>query len=354
MSLLSTSCWMPSLWTGGTRLSHGLRTWALGCLVVGLFAAAALPAAGKLTPAPAMLKVEHTGPDQVLLSWLTVSVITNADRTPIYPAYIVEVSEDLRYWRETKVRIPQRVGGPSLLVSTNLTGMPVLPVVFIRVRSELNLSGADLSNGDFRGVNFQNENLSGTRFDSSLLGGADLSAVLATRAVFNNARAPGLKAAGGNFTDSRWDRADLSTSLLDGAVFQRALLAGANLQRIQAWRTVFAQANMNAVNLGHAVCDEADFSEVEFPDAQLGRASFRHARMTSVDFDETDGEEADFYGAILRESVFRDSDFSDADFRHVDLQDSDLEWTDFRWADFRGADMDDVDSFGCSFSGARF
>jgi hypothetical protein len=149
------------------------------------------------------------------LSWPTLSVITNAGRTAIFPRYVVEASTDLVYWWPTTVVIPQRVGGPSLTIQTNFAIPPVLPAAFIRLRSELELAGADLSDADFREVDFSGLNLEHTLFHRSLLsvarftdcrlGYAEFTSAVADTADFDTADAAHLQANNADFRGANWD-----------------------------------------------------------------------------------------------------------------------------------------------------
>ncbi|MCZ7640789.1 MAG: hypothetical protein M5U12_34890 [Verrucomicrobia bacterium] len=88
-----------------------------------LAAPPAVPRADGLVVPDVALSLARSG-DALTLSWRTLSVITNAGRTPVFPRYVVEASTDLTYWWSTAVDIPQRVGGPSLTIQTNFTIPP--------------------------------------------------------------------------------------------------------------------------------------------------------------------------------------------------------------------------------------
>jgi uncharacterized protein YjbI with pentapeptide repeats len=309
------------------------------------------------------LSLQHDS-GMLTLSWPTSSAITNAGRTPIFPRYVVEASTDLIYWWTTTVVIPQRVGGPSLTIQTNFAIPAVLPVAFIRLRSELELAGADLSDADFREVDFSGLNLehtlfhrsllSGARFTDCRLGYAEFASAVADSADFDTADAAHLQANNADFRGANWAHAKLESALLDGADFEGANLNHANLQEASCRGTSFNSCAFNESNLVRAMCDGASFLKAEFTDADVSYISCAEANLENVDFDECYGEYGNFYGAIMKKSSIRDSDFSVTDFRSVNFSDSEFELTDFRFADFRGANWDDVTSYFCDYTGAQF
>jgi uncharacterized protein YjbI with pentapeptide repeats len=302
--------------------------------------------------------------DTLTLSWSTLSVITNAGRTPIFPLYVVEASTDMLYWWQTTVVIPQRVGGAVLTIQTNFIVPSVLPVAFVRLRSELELEGANLSDADFRGVDFSGLNLEHTQFHRSLLSGArftdcrlayaEFLNVVADTADFDAADATRLQANHADFRGANWAHAKLESAMLDGADFEGANLNHARLQEASARDASFNSCSFNDSNLIRAMCDGASFVKAELTDADVSYLSCVNGNLENVDFDECYGEYANFQGAIMKKSSIRDSDFSATDFRSVNFSDSEFELTDFRFADFRGADMDDVTAYFCDFTGAQF
>jgi uncharacterized protein YjbI with pentapeptide repeats len=332
-------------------------------LLIALLAVTATAALAGFDITPVTLNLVRQG-DTLELSWPTVSVVTNAGRTPIYPRYVVEASTDLDYWWPTTVVVPQRVGGPSLVLRTNFAPTPVLPVVFVRLRSELELNGADLSDADFRDVDFSGLNLEHTLFHRTLLSSAlftscqlayaEFDQAVADLADFEDVDASHLQARDADFRGSRWAYANLKLAVVDGANFEGANLNHADLNEITARGTSFNSCTFNESDLAHAMCDDASFVRAEITDADVSYLSCVNANLENVDFDDCYGEYGNFYGAILKDSSIRDSDFSVTDFRLVNFSDSEFELTDFRFCDFRGADMDDVTSWFCDFTGSQF
>jgi uncharacterized protein YjbI with pentapeptide repeats len=312
---------------------------------------------------PATLSLIRQG-DTLQLSWQTLSVVTNSGRTPIYPRYIVEASTDLDYWWPTTVVIPQRVGGPTLTLQTNFAPAPVLPIAFVRVRSELELQGADLSDADFRGVDFSGLNLEHTWFHRTLLSGAlftecrlayaEFNSAVADTADFYGADAQRLQANAADFRGADWAHANLDLGVLDEANFEGANLNHAKLNDVSARGTSFNNCSFNESELSGAVCDDASFVNAELTEADVSYISCVNANLENVDFDECYGEYGNYYGASMNKSSIRDSDFSVSDFRLVNFSDSEFELTDFRFCDFRGADLDDVASYFCDFTGSQF
>lgn len=309
------------------------------------------------------LSLSRSG-DTLTLSWRTLSVITNTGRTPIFPRYVVEASTDLSYWWSTTVVVAQRVGGPTLTIQTNFAIPAVLPFAFVRLRSELELAGADLSDGDFRGVDFSGLNLEHTLFHRSLLSGAQFSecrlayaefvSAVADTANFGSVDALRLKATDADFRGADWTYAQLESAVLDGADFEGANLNHATLKEASARNASFKNCTFYESKLPHAVCDGASFVNAQLTHTDVSYLSCRNGNLEDVDFVDCDGEYSDFYGSNLEDSTFRDADFSVADFRLVDFSDSNFETSDFRFADFRGANLDDVTSWFCDFTGAQF
>jgi uncharacterized protein YjbI with pentapeptide repeats len=329
------------------------------------FAGGTVSAGFELIPATLKMTMQGLqGSNTLTLSWQTISVVTNAGRTPIYPRYVVEASTDLDYWWPTTVVVPQRVGGPSVLLQTNFAPAPVLPIVFIRVRSELELQGADLSDADFRGVDFSGLNLEHTRFHRTLLSGAlftecqlayaEFDSAVADTADFYGADATRSQASNADFRGANWAHSRLEFAVLDGADFEGANLNHAKLNDVSARGTSFNSCGFNDSELVRAECEGASFVKAEFTAADVSYISCVNANLENVDFDECYGEYGDFYGAIMKKSSIRDSDFSVTDFRLVNFSDSEFELTDFRFCDFRGANWDDVTSYFCDFTGSQF
>lgn len=136
-----------------------------------------------------------------------------------------------------------------------------------------------------------------------LFGGSDLS---------------GANLSDGNFTSTDFREANLSGANLEKATLVRASLAGAtadkaNFARIEAYRADFTgvsavEASFTNAELQRAEFSKADLTSADFEKAELSRVNFAGATITGTRFSLANLSRADFQGAVFQGPI----DFEDA------------------------------------------
>lgn len=149
---------------------------------------------------------------------------------------------------------------------------------------DLDFSGADISNAEFRSANLSRTKLSGVR---------------------------------------GWD-ADFRGATLDDADFNSALLMRANFGGASIRGTDFSCADLSLASFNYAKGTGAQFfsaniSAADFLIAGLGKGNFKKSNADVADFTGAFLENADFTEAGLLRTVFADSNLTNADFTNAEL-----------------------------------
>jgi uncharacterized protein YjbI with pentapeptide repeats len=149
---------------------------------------------------------------------------------------------------------------------------------------DLDFSGADISNAEFRSANLSRTKLSGVR---------------------------------------GWD-ADVRGATLDDADFNSALLMRANLGGTSIRGTDFSSADLSLASFNYAKGTGAQFfsaniSAADFLIAGLGNGNFKKSAADVADFTGAFLENADFTEARLLRTVFADSNLTNADFTNAEM-----------------------------------
>lgn len=185
------------------------------------------------------------------------------------------------------------------------------------------LTGADLSDTLIAGINLTGFDLEGTVFDGADLTEADLrSADLRTAnfvgATLTRARMDYADATSAAFYDPERGtlHADLTAVTAQQAVFDQADLQGANLPQ-----AVFLGASLNGANLQQAVLEgQGGSPAANFATARLRNADLRNSHLNGVDFRNADLRNADLTGLTLTGTRFDGALLSDAIFSRAILQ----------------------------------
>ncbi|MFB5763887.1 pentapeptide repeat-containing protein [Paenibacillus medicaginis] len=185
------------------------------------------------------------------------------------------------------------------------------------------VEGADLSGGDYPGLDFRY-----TAFRQCNLSFARLSF--------------------GMLVGTHW-----RNCLLEGADFSFSALHGSDFRGCRLPNSVFTGIR------GGGPTEEAGvewimpgFGGMCFAEADVSGADFRYADLRGADF-----RAADLRGANLREADLREADFSEgnlfnADFTGANLRDTNFIGADLREANFTGSDLREVDFTGAKLTGA--
>ncbi|MFM9276551.1 pentapeptide repeat-containing protein [Paenibacillus jiagnxiensis] len=174
------------------------------------------------------------------------------------------------------------------------------------------IEGADLSGGDYPGLDFRYSafrqcNLSFARLSFGMLAG------------------------------THW-----RSCLLEGTDFSFSALHGADFTGCGMPKAVFTGISGGLPTEAGTEWIMPGFRGICFAEADVSGADFRHADLRS----------ADFRAANMRGADFREADLREADFTRVNLQGADFTGADLRGADFTGADLREVDFTGTKLTGA--
>jgi uncharacterized protein YjbI with pentapeptide repeats len=197
--------------------------------------------------------------------------------------------------------------------------------------------------GDFPGgtssgpVYLSGEDISGLRFDDSILYSADLS----------NTKAIGVSFNGTNMNHALLFDATLDHSVFVNASLKRAVLDGAHIESV----------SLDRVNLSFATVQKCDFSRSYFRKVTLTSARMQSTKFCGAVFEETTCDQADFQGADFSYSRLVDANFSgvllrDSDFRHADLRGANFEGASLQGSDFDGAVLQDAKFNNADVSGS--
>ena len=164
---------------------------------------------------------------------------------------------------------------------------------------DCDLEGADLSDLDLTGWQFERCNLRRT----------DLAGAQLEGSRWRSVRAPFANFARANLAD-----AALASSDLNNAVLRGTRLSGA----------VFAGCKLTGADLSDAGGLDARFEETLLVGAKLAGHSFRKQTLQRVDFGQADLRKADFREAVLDGCSLRDANVAGARFDKADLRRADL------------------------------
>ena len=220
--------------------------------------------------------------------------------------------------------------------------------------AKLDLSGRELSNGDFRDAILADTDLSGAD-----LSGADLTGAVLARADFSGARLKGANLRGANLTKANLSGADLTGAVLDDAVAAEACFVKAKLDHGSANGARFLEAD-----LSHATAHHAAFHEAHFFKATLNETDFQQADLFGVVFSEACGEKVRFTGANLTKvqalmgcqfpgGVFHQAQGPDSAWGKPNLAGADFSFANMRRALFDEANFERANLFAADLRNGR-
>jgi uncharacterized protein YjbI with pentapeptide repeats len=149
---------------------------------------------------------------------------------------------------------------------------------------DLDFSGADLSNAEFRLGNLSRTDLTGANARSVDLGGAILDEA--------------------NFTNSSLRQANLGSASIKNTIFSAADLTSTSFSRVEGAGACFSGAHM---------------SRTEFPMANLANTNFENVFAGGADFRGAILDNARFRGSRLLAAVFAECKLSNADFSNAEV-----------------------------------
>ncbi|MFO7561803.1 MAG: DUF2169 domain-containing protein [Enhygromyxa sp.] len=266
--------------------------------------------------------------------------------------------------------------------------------------SELNLTGGDFRNMDLRGADLSDGWFESACFDGADLRGAKLDKTVLAHASLRGAKLDGASATETNFGKGRLDDAsmrevDFNAAILMGAQLERTVLSGSTLTRANFNEARFLEVDASGVLAEGLVLSDAEFRGGSLAGAQFERvlfvkvdlrgadlsgicinrgafvncpasgAKFDDAKLTSVAFVEDcplDG--ASFVRASMPRCNFRGMVLDRADFSHAILDASDFSTASIvganfyravaREARFERADLDGASMLAANLMSASF
>ena len=248
--------------------------------------------------------------------------------------------------------------------------------------SDMDLTGADLSNMDLHGTRWHRALLEGVDFSNSRLDDADFSeAVLARarlhrtsmrRAIFDRANMALARCEEADFSGARFMKMVLDKMVAKGCNFSDAAMEELNfmtvhLERCSFERAAISYAHVLEKSVMHGVrFDHARIHKMSWIDCDVNELSFAHAELDSCGWVNTDGAgRLDFSAAhltttcfvgesSLRKVCFRGAMLRDCSLRGIALDEADFANARIENSDFSGASMHRTNLEGADAKGAMF
>ncbi len=170
---------------------------------------------------------------------------------------------------------------------------------------QLNLSRADLSFLDLRGINLESANLS-----HAILAGSDLSGANLTQACLRCSNLSDANLTDAILVNANLSKANLFQARLVGAQLKFADLSGSKLNGIDCTAAVLDFVNLKRAELYRAVLVNASLIHANMDGASLIRANLSNAKLLY----------AKLIHANLSDVNLTGADLSDASFEHVTLR----------------------------------
>lgn len=158
---------------------------------------------------------------------------------------------------------------------------------------------------------------------------------------------------GVNFVGAWLESANLSHSNLSGANFTEAVLAHANLEGATAVGAIFVKANLGKARLAGAMFDGADFSEAMLMHSAFAHTQMRRAQFAKANLLESTWGLADWIGAQLRGQTFYKLDLKGVRLSEADLSGANFIECDLTGVDLQGARLENATFATCKLDGAN-
>lgn len=148
--------------------------------------------------------------------------------------------------------------------------------------SDLKLEGVNFDKGDFTATRFDRSTLTAATFQHSLLSRASFKEAILTSANLSGAVMLGANLTGAKLRLAQLIKTDLSDAILDNAIFAEAEMDDVNLSRVLAILTDFQKSRLIQATCSHAKMPEANFQNADLRGANFGSADLRMANLTGA------------------------------------------------------------------------
>ncbi len=199
-----------------------------------------------------------------------------------------------------------------------------------------------------------NENRPLPDLSGACLGGVNLSGAILTQANFREADLRGTNLGGAHlihaqFRDANLDGANFGEAELRNAFLDKVSLVRANLFKADLRYADLRDADLTGADLRWAKLNEADLSEATLTGAKLRGAKLNGANLSGASLDK-----ADLRGAKLREVNLGKADLREANLRWAELDKADLTATNLREANLRRSSLAKANLTIANLRGANF
>lgn len=221
------------------------------------------------------------------------------------------------------------------------------------------LTQARLDHADFTGADLTDANLNGVSARGTCLDGARMSGGMVMEACFSGASARRAVLSGQRFLSSDLTGADLSEARIEEAVFIRVKAAGLRLDRARMRQCQVLESDFTGARLDGAFIDRCAFLKLTAPNMSAARADVRgsafigEAQLGGLDCSEGLCNGASFFGADLTGAVFRRAVCERTVFNEARLAGADFRLATLRSALLDGADLTDADCAGAQMMEAQ-
>jgi uncharacterized protein YjbI with pentapeptide repeats len=236
--------------------------------------------------------------------------------------------------------------------------------------SDLDLTGADLSNMDLRNARWHRTLLECADFTGSVLDGGQMQEAVLARACLERTSMRDVNFAQGNLALARCVGADFTGARFENTVLESMAAEDCDFSAVSMQECDLSSATIRQCNFARSRLSVVNFDEgselrgIRFTDAVLHKVAwiestvsdlrFQGAELDTCDWTETDCTDGvDFSDARLRSTCFVDgSHLRGANFQGAELIDCNLQQNELDGADFRDARLDNTDFSDASMRGA--
>ncbi|MFT3700161.1 MAG: pentapeptide repeat-containing protein [Kofleriaceae bacterium] len=225
-----------------------------------------------------------------------------------------------------------------------------------------NMTGQDLSDGDYRKANFKN-----TIFHGADLHLADLRETQCANADFSGANLGRTELTLADLDHTNFTGADLREAVVKGANLRGATLTGARMGLLVGGKAVFDGGRLIGADLSATELEGASMNNCKAWGARFNASNatglslvrsdvhgsdFRQAQLGCADLTNAKGNGADFSNSKLANAILQGAYLEGADFSHSILTNASLREADFHGADLSNANVDGADFTGANLEGA--
>jgi uncharacterized protein YjbI with pentapeptide repeats len=169
---------------------------------------------------------------------------------------------------------------------------------------------------------------------------------------FTGADFSNLDLRGFNFNNAWLESVDFSNANLSGCQFSNAVLAHSNLANVVAIKTNFSGANLGAANIQGFVADQSDFSNAVMERCIFEATSMQSANLIHTKFTDSIWKECDWRSATLSGQLFNKQDLKGIQFVEANLANATFLECDLAGIAMSGADIRQATFYKCNLQGA--